>query len=112
MNGSRRGLSAVLTFLAVVGLAVFMVLVIKTYDTSDDVESVRAAGPSGLTGAEPRPQASPPPAPAVAPPVGGVATGGGGTAQAGDSFAVPVIGALVSFALLATARTVWQPRRA
>ena len=121
-DAGGRGLTAVLTIVAVIGFIVFVVIVIESYDTDKEVETVRAATPSGQTSSAPNLQASPPAAPAPAtppaapapatPPVGGVATGGGGTAGDSSSFALPLFGGLAALTLLAAAGIVWQKRAA
>ena len=109
----RRGLAAVLTVAAVIGLIVFVAIAINTYETDEYVPAVGTATASGSSGSEPSPQAAPPAVPPqAAPPVGGVATGGGGTAPASTSLALPVFGGLAALALLAAARMLWRPRAA
>ena len=115
-NGSppvRRGLAAVLTVVAVIGLVVFVAIAINTYDTDEYEPAIGTAASSAPSGSEPNSQAAPSAVPPQAsPPVGGVATGGGGTAAGSTSLALPVFGGLAALALLATARMLWRPRAA
>ena len=112
-RGGGRGLTAVLTAVAVIAFIVFVAIVIKSYDTDTDVQNVRTVTPSRQSSAAPAP-ATPPAAPApAAPPVGGVATGGGGTTPKNSvSAALPVFGGLAALTLLAAAGIVWRERAA
>ncbi len=106
-NGSGRGLTAVLTAVAVIGLIAFVAIAIDSYDTSEDVQVVGAAASDAVIESETSSQAAPPAAP-----VGGVATGGGGTAGASGRFALSVVGGVAALALLIAARLVGRPREA
>ncbi len=107
-NNGGRGLSALLTVLAILILVVGTAVLIESYPSrghqaTSVTASAGTSSGSATSGATDR----------VAP-IGGVATGGGGMAPAdGSSRALPVFGGLAAFTAVAAAALMgWRHRMA